>query len=195
MSNPFIFKPFPNQGIPPYVFFEKFFSNDECDYIIDIGERCNFFDSGVAYEPNSINRRSKNSWIENNFESEWIYRRLEDICRYENSTKFMFELSGFYEYLQYTVYSGDSGDFYKSHRDSGYGMLSIRKLSIVVMLSHPQEYEGGNLELFIADNYVPMPKEKGSIIIFPSYEWHRVTEVTKGKRRSLVSWISGPPLR
>lgn len=195
MKTPYLFKPNFSQGSPPYVVFEKFFTIDECDYIIDIGERNNVSKSIVAFDPNNPNRKSKNSWISNNFESEWIYRKLEDICRYENSTKFMFELNGFYEDLQYTVYDGSDGDFYKCHRDSGQGILSIRKLSTVVLLSHPQEYEGGNLEIFIADNYLPMPKDKGSLIIFPSYEWHRVTEVTKGKRRSLVSWISGPPMR
>jgi PKHD-type hydroxylase len=195
MSNPYLFKPSLSDGAPPYAFFQKFFTNDECDYIIDIGERCEIAKSGVAYNPQSSFRRSKNSWIKNNFESEWIYRKLEDICRYENSTKFMFELGGFYEDLQYTVYDGSSGDFYKCHRDSGPGILSMRKLSLVLMLSHPQEYEGGDLEIFVSDSYTAMPKEKGTLILFPSYEWHRVTEVTKGKRRSLVSWVSGPPLR
>ena len=33
---------------------------------------------------------------------------------------------------------------------------------------------------------------RGSIIIFPSYTWHRVTPVTRGTRLSLVQWNLGP---
>ena len=33
---------------------------------------------------------------------------------------------------------------------------------------------------------------KGSIVIFPSYIWHRVSPVTKGTRLSLVQWNLGP---
>lgn len=194
MNNAYLFRPHFDQGNPPYIISEKFFTEDECDYIIDIGQRCNVTKSIVAFDPSNPNRKSKNSWISNNYESEWIYNKLSEICLFENSTKFKFELNGFYEDIQYTVYE-DNGDFYKCHRDSGQGILSIRKLSIVVMLSDPSEYEGGNLEIFVAGNYVAMPKIKGSLVIFPSYEWHRVTEVTKGIRRSLVVWVSGPPLR
>ena len=34
---------------------------------------------------------------------------------------------------------------------------------------------------------------KGSIIVFPSFMWHRVTPVTSGLRYSLVNWNCGDP--
>ena len=32
----------------------------------------------------------------------------------------------------------------------------------------------------------------GSIVVFPSYTWHRVSPVTSGTRLSLVQWNLGP---
>ena len=71
-----------------------------------------------------------------------------------------------------------------------------RKLSVVVQLSEPEDYEGGVFE--IDDVVRPYPlntslfQPRGSILIFPSYIKHRVLPVTKGVRRSLVTWYNGP---
>ena len=74
------------------------------------------------------------------------------------------------------------------------------KLSITVSLSDPRDYEGGFLE-FAVPHHEPTKCEfikarqampRGSIIVFPSYTWHRVTPVTSGTRLSLVQWNLGP---
>jgi hypothetical protein len=67
-------------------------------------------------------------------------------------------------------------------------------------LTDGSEYEGGELE-FDFRNYEPHMRDeskhliqakeilpKGSIIVFPSFVWHRVKPVTKGIRYSLVMW-------
>ena len=36
---------------------------------------------------------------------------------------------------------------------------------------------------------------KGSIIVFPSFVWHRVKPVKKGTRYSLVTWNLGYPFK
>jgi len=35
-------------------------------------------------------------------------------------------------------------------------------------------------------------RKQGTVIVFPSFLKHRVTEVTRGKRYSLVQWLNGP---
>ena len=83
----------------------------------------------------------------------------------------------------------------------------IRKLSVTISLSHPDEYVGGNLE-FDFRNQVDWDRNKkaaihscegirprGSIIVFPSFVWHRVAPVTKGTRYSLVIWNLGYPFK
>jgi len=83
----------------------------------------------------------------------------------------------------------------------------IRKLSVTISLSDPNEYKGGNLQ-FDFRNSMDTEWQKGktikecveirprgSIIVFPSFVWHRVTPVTKGTRYSLVIWNLGYSFR
>ena len=70
-----------------------------------------------------------------------------------------------------------------------------------VNLSDSKDYEGGELEFYdenplksFEENIIKCPeiKNQGSIVVFPSYIYHRVTPVTKGRRISLVMWSLGP---
>lgn len=83
----------------------------------------------------------------------------------------------------------------------------IRKLSVTISLCDPSEYVGGNLEFDFRNSMDTEWKKgkttkecveirpRGSIIVFPSFVWHRVTPVTKGTRYSLVIWNLGYPFR
>jgi PKHD-type hydroxylase len=73
--------------------------------------------------------------------------------------------------------------------------MSNRKLSCVVQLSDPSDYEGGELQMNSGAQIISVPREKGLVTFFSSFVLHRVTPVTKGVRKSLVAWISGPNLR
>ena len=35
--------------------------------------------------------------------------------------------------------------------------------------------------------------KKGTLIVFPSFTWHRVNPITKGHRKVLVGWLLGKP--
>ena len=75
----------------------------------------------------------------------------------------------------------------------------IRKLSVTVSLSDPNDYEGGNLKFDLGphrpDRYQECTeiRPRGSIIVFPSHVYHQVTPVTSGTRYSLVNWSLGKP--
>ena len=90
------------------------------------------------------------------------------------------------------------GDFYDYHQDAGHNIVEYeketRKLSMTVQLSDPNTYEGGNFYFYNGhkDETEPEIQEQGSILVFDSRMWHRVSPVTKGVRYSLVSWILGP---
>lgn len=77
----------------------------------------------------------------------------------------------------------------------------IRKLSATISLNDSAEYEGGNLEFDLGphrpDRYHTCTeiRPKGSIVVFPSHIYHRVTPVTSGTRYSLVCWNLGAPFR
>jgi predicted 2-oxoglutarate/Fe(II)-dependent dioxygenase YbiX len=36
---------------------------------------------------------------------------------------------------------------------------------------------------------------RGTVIVFPSFVWHKVAPVTKGTRYSLVNWSLGKPFK
>jgi PKHD-type hydroxylase len=73
--------------------------------------------------------------------------------------------------------------------------MANRKISVVVQLSDPSDYTGGELNLNGGNGIITAPKEKNTVIIFPSFVLHRVTPVLTGIRKSLVTWVAGPPLR
>ena len=78
----------------------------------------------------------------------------------------------------------------------------IRKLSLTCNLSDPKDYSGGELQFQFRNSSDPTKIDtcsgllpRGSIIVFPSHVWHRVTTVTKGTRYSLVMWSLGYPFK
>jgi PKHD-type hydroxylase len=73
--------------------------------------------------------------------------------------------------------------------------MSNRKLSCVLQLSDAADYDGGDLQLNNGSQIITVPKEKGTITFFSSFTLHRVTPVTRGKRQTLVTWLSGPNLK
>jgi hypothetical protein len=93
--------------------------------------------------------------------------------------------------------SYEKGMFYKPHKDmSDYinDPTHGRKLTVILQLTDPSEYEGGDLIWYDSDlNPNLMSKEKGSIIVFNSSIIHSVSEVISGERHSLCGWIDGPP--
>ncbi|HAB38614.1 MAG TPA: 2OG-Fe(II) oxygenase [Rhodobacteraceae bacterium] len=100
--------------------------------------------------------------------------------------------------IQFTEYHASENGHYDWHHDVNYfhNEPFDRKLSMTVQLTDPTEYEGGDFHL--DDSVEPLPsfsKDKGSVLIFPSYINHKVSPVTKGIRRSLVAWFSGPRWR
>jgi PKHD-type hydroxylase len=69
----------------------------------------------------------------------------------------------------------------------------VRKLSFSLLLSDPDEFEGGNLQFMDeAGKTYFAPRQKGALILFDSRAQHRVQKVTKGTRKSIVGWTVGP---
>ena len=138
-------------------------------------------------------RQSSVMFIDNIPENNWIYSKLASIAISSNNERYWFDLLGFHQELQLTRYS--EGDFFDWHLDFGAGEISARKLSMTIQLSDADAYEGGDLQFMINNKIVNAPREKGTIVIFPSFIMHRVTPITKGTRQSIVGWVSGPPYR
>lgn len=186
----------PNENTP-FVTWSNIVSEDEVNKIIKMGESIPINIAGTVGHTNQEMRKSKTSWILLNDESKWLYNKLGSILRRVNGDFYRFDVTGMYESLQFTIYNSDSLDFYDWHQDHGvYNENSItRKLSMSILLTHPNSFEGGDLQIWGCNGQSTIPKEFGLVTVFPSYTLHRVTPVTKGTRKSLVVWYGGPAFR
>jgi PKHD-type hydroxylase len=201
MSN-YIFSPSPNYGVSEHSFitWEDAFNEEELNTAIEYFDSLpkNKADIADNVEENiSHIRTSTVSWVELTPESSWIYDRLAWIARCINGQYYNFDLYGFSEDFQYTIYESDNLGHYTWHTDNGVTnqQRTPRKLSIVLQLSNPEDYEGGDLEIFTQSEPIKVMKKRGLLAAFPSYRLHRVTPVTSGIRKTLVIWVCGPSFR
>jgi PKHD-type hydroxylase len=179
------------------------FSKEECQWIIDYSKvfQSHTAEVGIAKDEvatindtvNTDIRNSKITWLHPTKEFSWVYDRLTAVVIKLNQDNYMFDLFGFQEGLQFTEYTAPSGHYGK-HVDIIFGG-PVRKLSLTLQLTDPNEYEGGDLEMHLGSKPAIMEKKQGSIIVFPSGVLHEVTPVTKGTRHSLVGWITGKPFK
>jgi len=160
---------------------------------------------------NRDKRNSKNAWVPT---THWTAGLVWHYVERANRENFLYDIRNIDgESMQLTQYG--IGEFYGWHNDAGisgqYKPVSVgnhhegraqdylnenlelvRKLSFVVQLSDPDDYEGGNLQLLAEDgkSYFA-PRKRGTVIVFDSRTQHRVLKVTKGVRKSLVGWVVG----
>jgi PKHD-type hydroxylase len=102
--------------------------------------------------------------------------------------------------LQFTEYHATNNGKYDWHHDVWWenNKPHDRKLSVVLQLTSPSEYTGGDFEFNAPEinaSDIASFKQQGSILIFPSFLFHRVTPLLTGTRYSLVTWIEGPKFR
>lgn len=174
---------------------ENGFSDSEIADIIKVGNALVPVDATINKTVvNTEIRKAIVSWIGLTPDSQFIYDKMGYITRQLNGQFFEFDLYGFVEDLQYTVYQ-TSDAHYDWHMDKGVSDSSPRKLSLVLQLSDENEYEGGDLELMTGNEVIKVKKQKGLVYVFPSWILHRVTPVTAGTRKSLVMWVAGPKFR
>lgn len=179
-----------------FAWMDNVFTQEECQKIIDIGlskDRKDATIYGDKKNKGSIDkdiRKNKVAWLEAQDGLDWAYRKLTDVVTHLNSQYFKFKLYGFTEKLQFTEYS-TVDDGYKQHTDKVYAG-TIRKLSLVIQLSDPNNYKGSELHIIDGPDHEVMRKAQGALIAFPSYTLHEVTPLMEGTRYSLVAWIGGP---
>lgn len=185
-----------------YAYFEKPFDDDFINSILEIGENSDFTESQIQEgKTNDVIRKSKNSWIYHMPETAYIFQAMASVTTKLNMYHFGFDVDDV-EPMQYTVYD-EKDSHYDYHIDSYmgnintniYGLARQRKLTTILQLSDPSEYEGGEIEIKTGAEALSIKKSKGYLITFPSFLLHRVTPVTKGVRKSLVLWSLGPDFR
>ncbi len=201
-----------------YWYFQSVIPPKICDDIIEYGKSQQEHIALTGdYKPDSVSeddikdvskkRKSNIVWMDD----PWIYKEIHPFIHAANQNagwNFQWDFS---ESCQFTKYK--LNQFYDWHCDSWAKPYNkpedknthgkVRKLSVTVSLSDETEYEGGDFEFDFRNtdsgsNQPRLCKEirpKGSVVVFPSFVWHRVKPVTSGTRYSLVIWNLGWPFK
>lgn len=171
----------------------------ECDAIIKRAAQYQQESATVGFDLGQRSDRAYRSsticWLDA-YRDRDIADRLMQFVHSSNRTNFGIDIVAPYE-LQFTEYHGDVQGKYDWHQDVWLESSRPfdRKLSVVVQLSDPEDYEGGAFEFFCVQQPGASFAPRGSMLIFPSFLQHRVLPVTWGVRRSLVTWVEGPRWR
>ena len=115
--------------------------------------------------------------------------------QYLNNQFYRYDLKNLFEFQLIKYYVGGN---YNWHCDYGTAERPglIRKLSMSIQLTPPEEYHGGELQVVDYANHTLMiPGDIGTVIVFDSKLPHKVWPVVWGQRISLVGWANGPRLR
>ena len=201
-----------------YWYFQSVIPPKICDDIIEYGKsQQEQIALTGGYDPEKVSeddikdvskkRKSNIVWMNDR----WIYNEIHPYIHTANKNagwNFQWDFS---ESCQFTKYK--LNQFYDWHCDSWSKPYNrpeqpdrhgkIRKLSVTVSLSDENDYEGGDFEFDFRNddkgsNQPQLCKEirpKGSVVVFPSFVWHRVKPVTSGTRYSLVIWNLGWPFK
>ena len=177
-----------------YYCFKEGFSEQELEWIDNLKELYPYEEATVVGGDEVKNvRKSKVKWIHVDDKSHWVYDKIQSFILEANNV-WKFDLHSIVDSIQYTEYYDDGGH-YGWHMDIGPHPINHRKVSITIQLSNPEDYEGGELELWTGAGIQNVEKHKGCAILFPSYMLHRITPVTQGVRKSLVLWVGGSTFR
>jgi PKHD-type hydroxylase len=188
-----------------YVYWDDLFTDDELNKICEISKN-KPLDAGktLGDSYNSSNYRiSEINFSAKDETNEWIFNRLNNLIEYINDTYFNYDLNG-YEVYQYAEYDSTKFGKYNYHMDlsnNGSNLqegetIETRKLSFSLLLNDPDvDFDGGDFVIKLGEEDTKIEFKKGRIVFFPSYLLHKVTPVTKGIRKSLVVWVTGPKFR
>lgn len=177
-------------------------TSNECDEIIaeredrnneQITEQCNNAITGVltqsTFQQVSLIPNTKNFDIVHKASQETIDEWTDTLKKKDsfgvNSLKDSLNFSHMYRLMRYDV-----GGWIHPHIDWTHGVVG----SLTIALSNSSDFEGGEFKFFNGNYSVNM--EKGDALIFPanSFFVHEVTEVTKGSRYSVNSFLTSIPL-
>lgn len=178
------------RALAPFLQARNVFSGEECDRIIEVGSRLTL-EKGLVTAPDlqPEARDSSVALIAQGPGTLWIYDRLFAVVSDFNRKLWRFELTGS-ERMQFSRYG--PGEYYDWHMDlAARGNFSLRKLTVTMQLSDPDNYEGGGLEVNIGSSSSVGSRERGSLVAFPSYALHRVLAVESGARHALSVWFVG----
>ncbi|WP_298258175.1 2OG-Fe(II) oxygenase [uncultured Litoreibacter sp.] len=173
------------------------FSAGECDRILAAITAAPSKDARLVGQTRNPSLRTAHLvWLDDVDGLGWVMDRLIEIVRKSNADQFGFDLHEFAESPQVASYDASDSGHFAWHSDIGEGPVARkRKLTLVLQLSLPNSYKGGDLEVMPSAQILSANRAQGCVSIFPSYTLHQVVPVQSGMRHSLTLWAHGPAFR
>lgn len=178
-----------------YLLKENAFSKKSCEGIIDQFEKNSNFEVDALLAGDILDKSIRDTKKIKLPVDQGIGATLTGIGLAANFSHFKYDInrSSQCEYLKY-----DKDGHFSMHIDTLFNKKVIenegmRKLTIILFLN--DEFEGGKLFLKLGREKIYPNTSPGSVIIFPSFFLHGVEPITSGIRRSIVTWLTGPPLK
>ena len=177
---------------------EPLFTPEQCQMVIECGRRQKPQQAqvGMGKPSGGLDTKKRTttiSWLPFD-EMKEMYAQVDSFIQKSNRNHFGFEDIKITEQAQFTEYP--EGGFYNWHMDTDVNMIHeppVRKISMTVLLSPENQFEGGELEITAPGKSAKL--KQGHAIIFASFLAHRVAPVTRGVRQSLVMWFGGTPFK
>jgi PKHD-type hydroxylase len=174
------------------------FTPQQCEMIINAGRRQppQKAQIGMGKPGGGLDTKKRTttiSWLPFD-EMKEMYNDINNFIQKANLNHFGFGDVQITEQAQFTEYP--EGGFYDWHMDCDVAMAHeppVRKISMTLLLSPENQFEGGDLELMTPGKKAKL--KQGHAVIFASFINHRVAPVTRGVRQSLVMWFGGTPFR
>jgi PKHD-type hydroxylase len=191
----------------PFVWWDNAFADEELASLIEFCEADGLDRAQImGTDPDKIAeiekiRRCDIKFFGRNEQTSWFFERMNKLIASLNDQFYGFELNG-YDSFQYTSYNAEESGTYHWHTDTCFGldglpqgMIEPRKLSLTLLLN--DDFEGGEFMINLGNEAHAIQVEipKGRAILFPSFIIHSVKPVTKGFRKSIVIWVTGPKFR
>ena len=178
----------------------NYLTSEQCDELCQMGRDLLPEESKIGHvkrgeDTNKQIRKSTVAFFPKDNKHKFLYNRLVQDVVNVNRENFGFDKISLFENTQYTEYYGDGGH-YTWHPDAeinGQNNGIVRKISMSVLLNDRSEFDGGDLEILTEGRKVSL--QKGDAVFFASFLLHRVTPLTRGTRKSLVQWFTGPPFK
>lgn len=198
--------------------FKNILSDKECDELLEHFDNIERLEAKtIGYQMPSILNPDRNKRIEYNSHDtrKGSIKFDRNVYKIPYGERLVMALDGYASELgiklfdddvdfQLAIYD-DIGDHFVMHEDHKMDIASFdtrqRKVSASLQLSNDNEYEGCNLEVRLPLDeegkhpHLVASRQKGDMVVFPSFAKHKVSKLESGVRNSMVLWYHGPAWR
>jgi PKHD-type hydroxylase len=118
------------------------------------------------------------------------FMNIRSVTKKANDEIYDFNLLGIIDQDFPQLFKYSEKGYYDWHFDLNI-MMPSRKITFIINLTDPADYQGGKTEFLNIDTSNTDVDEQGSCLIFPSYIPYRINPIKEGNKHILVGHIHG----